>query len=351
MPLYNILHLLATSQPEGVGIAKIVALLAEGLDPRQFKLHAWFLRGSGPLAAMLEKKGVAVQAIDWHGGGRNPVGLWRFFRAIRNHKFALVHQHFGGRSIRWISRYAGGARIIAHLHGRVLEQNWEVPARCNVDGVDLVIATSATVAKWAGVNAEVVYPGVDVKARRQDGAAGREGTGHTLGTAGRLVPIKGLEHLIRALPKVRASVPDVELEIAGAGPEEEALRNQAHALGVDGCIRFLGWQEDIPFHRWDVFVMSSLEESFGIAALEAMAAGLPVVVSAVGGLTELVEDGKTGWLVSPADPKALAERLIQLLLNPPEREEMGAAAWARASQFSAKRMTDHIERLYHRLLP
>ena len=349
--MHNILHLLGTSQPEGAGIAKIVALLAEGLDPQQFKLHAWFLLGSGPLAAMLEKKGVPVRVIDWPGGGRNPVGLWRLFRAIRSHKFALVHQHFGGRSIRWISHYAGGARIVAHLHGRVLEQNWKVPARCNVDGADLVIATSKAVANWCGVNAEVVYPGVDVKARMHDAAAGREGTGHMLGTAGRLAPIKGLEHLIRALVMVRASVPDVELEIAGAGPEEEALRNEAHGLGVDGCIRFLGWQEHIPFHRWNVFVMSSLEESFGIAALEAMAAALPVVASAVGGLTELVEDGKTGWLVSPADPKALADRLIPLLLNAREREQMGAAALARATEFSAKRMSDHIERLYNRLLP
>jgi glycosyltransferase involved in cell wall biosynthesis len=351
MAQLHILHLLGTSKVEGTGIAKIVVALAERLDPQKFKLHAWFLLDHGPLVAMLEKKGVPVRVINWTGGARNPVGLWRFFRAIQSHKFALVHQHFGGRSIRWISHYAGGARIIAHLHGCVFEQNWEVPARCNVDGADLVVATSATVAKWAGVNAEVVYPGVDVKAPTHDAAAGREGTGHNLGAAGRLVPMKGLQYLIRALPIVRGSVPGAELEIAGAGPEEEALRNEAHGLGVGGCIRFLGWQEDIPFHRWNVFVMPSLEESFGIAALEAMAAGLPVVASAVGGLTELLEDGKTGWLVSPADPKALANRLIPLLLNAREREQMGAAAWTRATEFSAKRMNDHIERLYNRLLP
>lgn len=351
MPPHHILHLLETAQTEWTGIAKIVAMLAERLDPERYKMHAWFRREHGPLIAMLEKKGVPVRVINWTGGERNPVGVWRFWRAIRQHNFALVHQHVGGRSVRWISRYAGVARTITHLHSRVLEQHWGVPARCHVDDADLVIATSKTVANWCGVNAEVVYPGVDVKARTHDAAAGREGTGHMLGTAGRLAPIKGLEYLIRALPMVRASVPDVELEIAGAGPEEEVLRNEAHGLGVDGCTRFLGWQEDIPFHRWTVFVISSLEESFGIAALEAMAAGLPVVASAVGGLTELVEDGKTGWLVSPADPKALADRLIPLLLNAREREEMGAAAWARATEFSAKRMSDHIERLYNRLLP
>ena len=348
MPPHQILHLLLTSEVEGTGIARIVAASAERLDPKEFKLHAWFSRGPGPLIEMLEKKGVDVRVLDWAGGVRNPVGLWRFTRGIQKHKFDIVHQHVDGRAVRLISRHVGGARVIMHLHSRVHERRGVVPARCNVYGADVVVATSDAVAKWAGVDAEVIYPGVDVC--EAPPAKRHGGPGHTLGIAGRLVQLKGIEQLIRALPMVRAEVPDVTLEISGSGPGEEALRNEARRLGLDGCVRFLGWQEDIPFHRWDVFVIPSLEEAFGMAALEAMAAGLPVVASAVGGLTELVQDGKTGWLFPPADIHALAGRLVSLLFSPDERSSMGAAAWARANMFTTKRMSEQIERLYRRLL-
>jgi glycosyltransferase involved in cell wall biosynthesis len=350
MPPYHILHLLSTSEAEGTSFASIPAALADWLDPKEFKLHSWFRRGHGPLVAMLKKKGVDVRVLDWAGGERDPVGLWRFFSAMSCQKFDIVHQHTGGRAVRLISRHVGRARVLTHLHGRVLEQEGGIPARCNVYGADLVVVTSETIARWAGVNAEVVYPGVDVPPCAPGAGAARTGMGCVLGTAGRLAPIKGIEYLIRALPLVRAGVPDVTLEIAGSGPEEAALKKEALRLGLDGCVRFLGWQEDIPFNNWNVFVSPSIEESFGIAALEAMAAGLPVVASAVGGLTELVEDGKTGWLTPPADPKALATKLVSLLLNPRERQEMGDAARARAGKFSAKRMSEQIELLYRRLL-
>ena len=81
--------------------------------------------------------------------------------------------------------------------------------------------------------------------------------------------------------------------------------------GLEGHVKFLGWIDDLPslLSRWDIFVMPSLEEGFPIAALDAMAAGLPVVATAVGGVPELIEDGKTGWLVPPRDAEALASRL------------------------------------------
>jgi glycosyltransferase involved in cell wall biosynthesis len=347
MPPYQVLHLLSTSEAEGTGVARIVAALAERLGGR-YKFHAWFRRGHGPLAEMLEGKGVSVKFLDWPGGERSPAGLWRFSQGVREHKFDIFHQHVGGRAVRMISRYAGGARVVTHLHGRVLEQNWEVPARRNLYGADIVVATSEAVAKWAGADAEVVYPGVNIGKAPPETRRG--GSGQTLGVAGRLVPLKGTMHLIRALPMVRSQVPGVTLEVAGSGPEEDALRSEAHRLGLDGCVRFLGWREDIPFNRWDVFVIPSLEEAFGMAALEAMAAGLPVVASSVGGLTELVQDGKTGWLFHPADINALAGRLVSLLVSPEERFSMGAAAWERANMFSTKRMSERIERLYRRLI-
>jgi glycosyltransferase involved in cell wall biosynthesis len=348
MAPYRIVHLLETAEVEGTSFAGIVASLAEHLHPTEYALHAWFRRGRGPLVEMLERKGVAVRVLDWQGGERSPLGLTRFLGALLVNRFAILHQHVGGRSIRLLARHVAGARVLTHLHGRVLEQRGGAPFRCNLRGADLVAATSRSVAGWAGARAEVVYPGVDVPPRLPGlRSAGR---GRVLGAAGRLAPIKGLEYLLQALAIVQATVPEVALEIAGSGPEEASLRDEVNRLGLEGRVRFLGWQEEIPFQRWDVFVMPSLEEAFGIAALEAMAAGLPVVGSAVGGLPELIEDGRTGCLTPPADSRALAERLIPLLLDGGLRGRMGAAAWARAGSFTARRMCEEIEKRYRRLL-
>ncbi len=348
MPPYTVLHVLETAQVECAGVARIVSSLGGRIDPSRYKLHVLFLRGPGPLEGVLERKGITVQAVDWVGGKRNPIGMWRFFSALREKRFSIVHQHVGGRSVRWISRIAGVPYSIVHLHGRVLEKDWTKPAPCFADDANVIIATSKSVARWCGTRAEVVYPGMDVTALKGDESVVRPDL--VIGTAGRLVPVKGLEYLIRALPLVKAGVPDISLEIAGAGREEERLRSEVTRLGLDARVRFLGWQAEVPFHRWNVFVMPSLEEAFGIAALEAMAAGLPVVASAVGGLPELVEDGRSGWLVPPADPDVLAGRLIQLLQYPQERDLMGLAARNRVGEFSTKRMCDAIEKIYDRLL-
>jgi glycosyltransferase involved in cell wall biosynthesis len=102
---------------------------------------------------------------------------------------------------------------------------------------------------------------------------------------------------------------------------------------------------------WDVYVQPSLGEPFGIAALEAMAAGLPVVATSAGGLPELVEHGRTGWLIPPCDPSALADRLRSLLIDPGERHRMGIAGHVRARRaFSIDRMIGSISAIYDELL-
>jgi glycosyltransferase involved in cell wall biosynthesis len=174
-----------------------------------------------------------------------------------------------------------------------------------------------------------------------------------LGVAGRLVPIKGVGCLLRALATLRHPFTHVQLEIAGAGPEEEALRHEAAALGVGDSVTFLGWQRDVwPLvGRWDVFVQPSLDEGFGMAALEAMAAGLPVVGTSVGGLPELIDDGRTGYVVPPSDATALAGRLRELLVDPERRREMGTAGRRRVRErFSAERMAGDIGGIYDQLL-
>jgi glycosyltransferase involved in cell wall biosynthesis len=174
-----------------------------------------------------------------------------------------------------------------------------------------------------------------------------------VGTAGRLIALKGLEYLLRAAAALQPEFPGLRVEIAGAGPHGQKLEETAAQLGLAGRVEFLGWVDDIHsvLPRWDVFVVPSLEEGFSIAALDAMAVGLPVIASSVGGIPELVVDGETGWLVPPADVETLVSRLRSLLLNPEQRLSMGAAAQARVrNHFNLATMTENFSRLYDELL-
>jgi glycosyltransferase involved in cell wall biosynthesis len=174
-----------------------------------------------------------------------------------------------------------------------------------------------------------------------------------VGAASRLVPIKGIVHLIRAVALLRPEFPDVRVEIAGSGPERGPLQQEVQALGLGDSVVFAGWQPDI--WRWlaqlDIFVQPSLAEGFGMASLEAMAAGLPVLGTSVGGLPELIEHGRTGYVVRPAEPEALAARLRDLVQNADRRRTMGIAGQARAREhFSVERMTRSLTQIYDQLL-
>jgi glycosyltransferase involved in cell wall biosynthesis len=173
--------------------------------------------------------------------------------------------------------------------------------------------------------------------------------GLVYGTASRFDPEKGLDVLVRSA----TSVPDATLFLLGGGKEAPALRRLVDDLGLGERVRFIDWSDAARRYlaAFDVVVVPSRAEAFGLTALEAMLAERPVVASAVGGLPELVEDGTTGYLVPPDDPDALAEALRGLLGDPDRRRAMGAAGRARAvEQFSMATMTRSYEALYDRLV-
>jgi glycosyltransferase involved in cell wall biosynthesis len=350
----EILHVLGTAQDEGTGIARIVTALATGLDPRKYRIHAWFLGGSGPLVTLLEAAGAAVRVIDWSRGARDPLGAWRFWRSFYTHDFALMHQHAGGRSLRHLVRLSSRARIVVHLHGRVAEPQPEVPIPSTLGNVDAIIAASRSVAGQVvpPPSSRVIYTGAALPPTPEPRPFVSP-RGPVVGTACRLVPIKGLRNLIEATAMLSEKMPDLRLEIAGSGPSEDELRRHCRELDIAGKVTFLGWQRDLEpaYRRWDVFCLPSLEEGFGLAALEAMASGLPVIATSVGGLPEIVEDGVTGYLVPPSDPEALATNLRILLQDGARRQAMGSAARRRvAEHFSVDRMVRDVEALYASLL-
>ncbi|MGD0222643.1 MAG: glycosyltransferase family 4 protein [Terriglobia bacterium] len=351
---HQVLHILGTAQPEGTGMARIVRALAEGLDPERYRIHTWFLEGAGPQVAMLQQAGVRANSLDWWRGMRDPMGAWRFWRRLRNQRFAIVHIHFGGRSVGWLVRAATQAKIVRHLHGRILEPRGLTPVHFSARGTDAVVAVSQAVASRVvdGV-ARVIYAGVAVPPGDPPALRHRDTSEIILGTAGRLVVLKGIEYLLSAAAMLRREFPALRVEIAGSGPQRKKLDEAVAHSGLGGCVKFLGWIDDLTpvLRRWDVFVMPSLEEGFPIAALDAMASGLPVVASSVGGVPELIEDGKTGWLVPPQDAEALADRLRLLLSNPDLRLSMGSAGHVRVrDHFGIAQMTARFAELYDELL-
>jgi glycosyltransferase involved in cell wall biosynthesis len=350
MPV-EVLHILGSAAPEGTGVARMVATLAAGLEARGYRLHACFLGADGPLTAQLARTGMSVRALDWRGGARDPAGANRLWRHLRSERFAIIHGHVGGRSVRWITRAATNAALVAHVHGRVLEEAGTLVTSVRAGDADAFIATSQALARHADrPEIRVVYPGVPIPERA--GRLSRPADAQTacvIGVAGRLVPVKGHVHLLRAAALLRSAWPAFRIEIAGEGPLRVELQDEVRRLGLESHVTFLGWRADMDaaLARWNALVQPSLEEGFGMAALEAMAAGLPVVATRVGGLPELVEHGATGLLVAPADPSALALAIERLLQDPDLASAMGAAGRKRAAEcFSVERMVSATSEIY-----
>jgi len=160
---------------------------------------------------------------------------------------------------------------------------------------------------------------------------------------------KRIDVLVAAAPQIIARYPDVEFEIVGDGPCREQLIAQAEAAGVRSHVRFMGHRDDVPaiLSASDLFVLPSESEASPNVVLEAMAAGLPVVASRVGGIPELVADGITGHLIPPGDPQSLASAILDLLDRPDRAAAFGQAGRMRtAREYSFDRMVRQFETLY-----
>jgi glycosyltransferase involved in cell wall biosynthesis len=164
-----------------------------------------------------------------------------------------------------------------------------------------------------------------------------------------LRPEKGHDVLMDAAVDVLRRYRDAQFEIVGGGPELHSLLARAEALGVRHAFTFLGHRDDVPARMadGDIFVLPSRSEAFPNAVLEAMAAGLPIVASGVGGIVELIDEGVTGLLAAPGDAPALADRLCRLMNDPALASRLGDAARAKAhARYSFDRMVAAFESLY-----
>ena len=308
---------------------------------------------------------------------RDIAALWELVRIIGKDRYDLVHCHKSKAG--FLGRLAGGlcgVKVVYTPHGNVLE-GYFGPAKtwlfARVDGLTapfldrIVSLTPAEIAEYLreGIGRpsqhQFIYNGIDVDAfdpSRTDREEVRRGIGvdqdaFLIASVGRLEPVKGHFHLIDALPDVIRRHPHTILALVGDGELLRDLKDRARSLGLADRVRFPGHRKDVAgiLAAADLFVLPSLNEGFGLALLEAMAAGLATVASRVGGVPEVVSEGETGILVPPAEPHALADAVLRLMGDPEGRTRMGTAGRERARQcFSIERTVRQTDRLYRELI-
>jgi sugar transferase (PEP-CTERM/EpsH1 system associated) len=297
--------------------------------------------------------------------GNDPALVGRLYRVFRRERPDIVHTHAWGTLVEGLVA-ARLARVPAVVHGEhgTLQtkphQRWV--QRLAWERADVILSVSSRLAERMA--REVGFPlarirtirnGVDLaRFRSGDRDAARLALGIppgalVVGTVGRLVPVKDQRTLVAAAAALRGVFPQLRVLLVGDGPLTNDLHRQVQALGLGDVVRLLGNRADIErvLPALDVFVLSSLSEGMSNTIQEAMASGLPVVATDVGGARELVVAGQTGLLVPAGQPQAMADAVEALLRAPSDRAAMGDAARRRAeAEFSLQRMIGDYERVY-----
>ena len=271
-------------------------------------------------------------------------GFLKYVQLVRKKDFDAVHTFFTVPSglIAYCGKKLFGRNYIVNLRGADVPgydpYKWTFFHRFSRKLVaviwrnaDCVVALSKGLANIAretvDMDFKVIYNGVDTDVFYPIKKTGKIGKVIRLVSVSRIVERKGLQYLVEALSDIRAGGDfDFELTIAGVGEYLEELKSIAHEFGLDEKIKFVGYVNNKSLVRLynlsDIFVLPSLTESFGIVFAEAMACGLPVIGTTVGGIPEVVVDGKNGILVPPRDVDSLRAAILKLAKDKGLRKKM-----------------------------
>jgi len=341
------------------GAENHLLLLLPALRDRGWDVAAVMLHegepGAEDFAARLEADGVPVERVRL-SRAFDPRAFARILRRARRDRPDVVHTHLVHADFHGLpaGRLARVPALVSTKHGFNAFRDRKAFAtadRAVASLADVHVAISAGLARYLaeseGFDAatfEVVHYGIEAGSEPPPlpGAP-------RLAIVGRLIPIKGHDVLLRAVARARERLPGLTLEIAGDGELEQELRATAIRLGLGDAVTFLGRVAPVDpvLERAEVVVVPSFGEGFGMVALEAMERGRPVIASSVGGLPEIVDEGRTGLLVPPGDVEALVRAIAQVADDPARAAGMGQAGRARALDgFSQERCTERIESLY-----
>jgi glycosyltransferase involved in cell wall biosynthesis len=298
--------------------------LARGLRERGHQCLILAQRGA-PFAARLKEAGFDV--IELSGKLPLPWRVWSIRRSLRKSAVDVVHVNdahaitLGGLAA---MRMPGVATIASRRASFSIRSPGRYRSFC--DRVFCVSSYAADRCVDAGIPRgilRVIHDGVDPQ-RAQSGCRrrGRESLGLSdhdflLLSVGSLVECKGHCHLIEAMPDVLDRIPSAQLVIAGAGDQEEALREQIERLGLRSFVRLLGFRDDVPdlIHACDLFVFPSTLEGLGSTLIDVMLAGRPIITTTAGGIPDVTGPPQAGrseyaWIVEPGDPQALSHAIL-----------------------------------------
>ena len=306
------------------------------------------------------------------------VAFFKIYRLIRRIMPQIVHTHTAkaGAIGRLAAKLAGVPVIVHTFHGHVfhsyfgrLKTNFFLfLERLCGRFTDRVITISQKQYddilgfKIVHQDRMVVVPlGLDlngfVKSPRRNGEIRRElGVSdycRLVGIVGRLVAIKNHKLFFEAARWVTGKLADIRFVVVGDGELRDELKRFIQKLGIEDKVSFLGWRNDLAkvYSDMDVLVLTSLNEGTPVAVIEAMASEVPVVATRVGGVSDLVEDGVTGYLVESGDAEGLGEAITNVLDNPEEAHKMGQAGRRKVyPAYDANNLVERIEDLYKELL-
>jgi glycosyltransferase involved in cell wall biosynthesis len=364
--LPRVLQLIETGGPGG---AERMLLSLSGHLRTAYDFEVGLLK-SGWLEAQAATAGLACAAIRAHGAGDLGI-VAQLLDVVRRHSISLMHAHeFYMTLVGAVASRLAGIPLVVTVHGknyypdkrrrrliyRVAAMQASRVATVSQDLAEFFCRTTGTPAS----RVEVVYNGIDVESLAgvpRDwnllASVGIPSGARVVGAVGNLYPVKGHTYLLHAMSTVIAALPTVHLVVLGRGSLDNVLSAEAEALGLGDHVHFLGHREDVP--RWvaamDVFVLPSVSEGLPLSLLEAMAAARPAVVTAVGGVPEVVRNGETGFVVPPASSPALARAILTLLSDSALSATMGAAGQVTIRQrFSVEQMARGYQGIYRTAL-
>ncbi len=353
------------------GLEKVILDLCRYLDPRRFQVMVCCLREGGEYAEQLESDGFKVFLCS----GKSKYGKYFVWLQVRKllvrEKIDIVHTHNTGAFLdgflatrltgtpvfihtdhmrEWPDkgRYMMAERVASHFTGEIVAVSQHL--RDDLIKYEHISPRRIRVI-YNGTNFSVnADPNNEKEIREEFGIIPEE---KVVGSISRLTKVKGYELLLRSVPLVVKKIPNVKFLIVGDGKEKAKLLNLAHSLGIANKVIFTGVRLDVPsiMRIFDLFALPSRSEGLPIVLLEAMAAGKPVVATAVGGVPEAVKDGETGYLVYTREPKEFAQKIIKILLDDHLRDLMRQKAFQLYKEkFTVDKMVESYERLYEKHL-
>ena len=361
----NILYAIDTGGPGGA--ETMVVRIMRNLDRTKYAPIV-VLKRKGWLYDEIVKLGIYPEVVEMNGSF-NVRYLASLIRTIKKNKIDLVHSHlFGSNVYSCIAGLLCHVPVISTFHGMVdSDLNGRmVRPKCQIInfGSRFIIFVSNSLKEYYMANTPLnrgksltIYNGVDspkrslelkAQARKEQGYSDND---FLIGSVGNIRPAKGYDVLLKAAAMVTRRFPQSKFVIAGEGngPLYDHLLLMKQELGLSQSVRFLGFVEDTSrvLNCLDLFVLPSTTEGFSLSTVEAMAAGLPVIVTNSGGPIEIVTHLHDGIVVDPNSPECLAERIQQCIQDETLRKTLSSnARQTTQSKFGVKAMMEQYEKIY-----